>query len=192
MIRQNIEFKIGQALSDEEFGFFQSLLVPKTLRKKELLVREGEVVQHNYFVEKGALFSSLTDDAGEIHVIQFALEAYWISDLYSFLCGKPALYNVEALEDCQLLSIDKANFQLACDRLPKFERFFRILVQNAYIHAQYRIARTFSADAEQRYCELAERSPNIVQRVPQFLIASYLGIKPQSLSRIRKQIFEKR
>lgn len=192
MIREDIEKKIAQPLSDEEFNFFNGLLRSKIIARKEILISEGDCCPHIYFVEKGLLCSFLTDDAGEAHVVQFALEGYWISDLYSFFSGKPAIYTVEALEDCQLLVLDKRGFEAACDHLNKFERFFRILVQNAYVQAQYRIARTFSADAGQRYLELVERHPDIVQRVPQFLIASYLGVKPQSLSRIRKQIFERR
>ncbi|MBX2892141.1 MAG: Crp/Fnr family transcriptional regulator [Saprospiraceae bacterium] len=192
MIRHSIEKKIAQPLTDEEFAFFSDLLRSKTVAKKEILISEGDRCPNIYFVEKGALCSFLTTDTGEAHVIQFALEGYWISDLYSFFSEKPAIYTIEALEDCQLLALDKAGFQTACDHLPKVERFFRLLIQTAYVHAQYRIARTFSADAEQRYLELLEEQPDIVQRVPQFLIASYLGVKPQSLSRIRKQIFERR
>ena len=192
MIRTNIESKIAQPLTDEEFTFFSQLLKTKTIVPKEILIHEGDRCTSLYFVEKGALYSYLTDDAGDAHVVQFALEDYWISDLYSFFSGKPALYTVEALEPCQLLVLDKTGFQTACDRLPKLDRFFRVLIQSAYVNAQYRIARTFSAEAEQRYCELVEKHPDIVQRVPQFLIASYLGVKPQSLSRIRKKIFERR
>jgi CRP-like cAMP-binding protein len=192
VIRTNIESKIGKPLTDEEFALFSGLLQPKTIAPKEMLIHEGNRCANLYFVEKGALYSYLTDNAGNAHVVQFALEDYWISDLYSFFSGKPALYTIEALEPCQLLVLDKTGFQTVCDSLPKVERFFRILIQNAYVSSQYRIARTFSAEAEQRYCELVELNPDIVQRVPQFLIASYLGVKPQSLSRIRKKIFERR
>lgn len=192
MIRTNIESKVGQPLTDEEFHFFNGLLKHKSIGAKEILVHEGDHSTNLYYVESGALYSYLTDDEGNAHVVQFALEGYWISDLYSFFSGKPALYTVEALEPCQLLMLDKTSFQTACDSLPKFDRFFRVLIQNAYVSSQYRIARAFSAEAEERYCELVKNHPDIVQRVPQFLIASFLGVKPQSLSRIRKKIFERR
>ncbi len=192
MIRTNIESKIGQPLTGKEFEFFIGLMKPQTIAAREILIHDGDRCTNLYFVEKGALYSYLTDDTGDAHVIQFALEDYWISDLYSFFSGNPALYTVEALEPCQLLSLSKEGFKIACDHLPKLERFFRVLIQAAYVNAQYRIARTFSTEAEQRYCELVETHPDIVQRVPQFLIASYLGVKPQSLSRIRKNIFERR
>ena len=192
MIRKNIESKTGQPLTDIEFELFTGLTKPLTIAAKEILIQEGDRCTNLYFVEKGALYSYLTDDKGDAHVVQFALEDYWISDLYRFFSGKPALYTVEALEPCQLLVLSKEGFQTACDKLPKLDRFFRILIQAAYVNAQYRIARTFSAETEQRYCELVEKHPDIVQRIPQFLIASFLGVKPQSLSRIRKNIFERR
>lgn len=191
MIRAAIEKKTGRQLSDEDLARFEGLLRRKSIRKKDILIQEGVLCPYLYFVETGALYSFLTAESGEAQVVQFALEGAWISDLYSFFSEKPALFTVEALEDCQLLVLDKSGFETAVDRIPNFERFFRILIQQAYVHAQYRIARAFSADAEQRYCELVERYPNIIQRVPQFLIASFLGIKPQSLSRIRKQIAER-
>jgi len=192
MIRQSIESKINEPLSDEEYEWFRRQMRVKTIAKKAFLVQQGEHCNYHYFVEKGALYSFLTDPEGRIHVVQFALEGYWISDLYSFFSGNPALYSIEALEACTLLAMEKSSFEEACRRVPKFERFFRLLIQNAYVQAQYRIARTFSTDAEQRYLELVERYPNLVQRVPQYLVASYLGVKPQSLSRIRKHIFEKK
>ncbi len=197
MIRQHIEQKLGQPLTDGEFADgefdrFSQLLHPKRVAKKEMLIREGARCADLNFVEKGALFSSLIDASGDAHVVQFALEGYWISDSNSFWHGRPALFTVEALEECQLLALSREGFQAACDEMPKFERFFRLLAQNAYASAQWRIARMFSASAEERYRELVERHPDIVQRVPQFLVASFLGVRPQSLSRIRRQIFEKR
>lgn len=192
MIRTNIESKIGHSLTDEDFSFFSGLLKPRSIAAREILIQEGDRCTSLYFVEKGALYSYLTDKDGHVHVVQFALEDYWISDLYSFFSGKPALFTIEALEPCQLLVLDETGFKTACDHLPKLDRFFRVLIQTAYVNSQYRIARTFSAEAEQRYCELVENHPDIIQRIPQFLIASYLGIKPQSLSRIRKNIIARR
>ncbi len=192
MLRHNIESKIGQKLSNEEFDFFQNLARPVNISAKKILIHEGDRCADLYFVEKGALYSYLIDQEGDAHVIQFAFEDYWISDMYSFYKNKPALYNVESLEDCQLLVFDQESIQIASDKLRRLDRFFRILAQNAYANAQYRIALNFSADAESRYIELIEKRPDILQRVPQYLIASYLGVKPQSLSRIRKKIAERR
>ncbi|MBI1224534.1 MAG: cyclic nucleotide-binding domain-containing protein [Bacteroidetes bacterium] len=192
MIRQHIESKIGKALTDEEFDYFSSLLRNKSVAPKEVLIHAGDRCSKLYFVQKGALHSFLTDDVGNAHVVQLAFEGHWISDMYSFHMDQPALFTIETLEPCELIVFEKSAIAEACDRLHKIERFFRILAQNAYAAAQYRIARSYSADTESRYLELVDKNPDIVLRVPQFLIASYLGVKPQSLSRIRKQMAERR
>lgn len=192
MIRQHIEAKIGKPLTDEEFDYFSSLLRHKSVGPKEVLIHAGDRCSKLYFVEKGSLHAFLTDDAGNAHVVQLAFEGHWISDMYSFHLDRPALFTIETLEHCELLVFEKTAIAEACDKLHKMERFFRILAQNAYAAAQYRIARSYSADTEARYLELIAKHTDIVQRVPQFLIASYLGVKPQSLSRIRKQMAERR
>jgi CRP-like cAMP-binding protein len=192
LLRKNIESKISGSLPNEAFDFFMGFAKSKTIAAKEILIHEGDRSTYLYFVEKGALCSYLIDSSGNAHVVQFAFEDHWITDMYSFYMNKPALYNVETLEPCRLLVFDSNGIKEACSKVHKLEHFFRVIVQNAYASLQYRIARNFSADAETRYLELIEQRPDIVQRVPQFLIASFLGVKPQSLSRIRKQIFERR
>jgi CRP-like cAMP-binding protein len=189
-LKASIESKVH--LTDGEYAYFKTLFTKNTIKKRELLVREGDICRYTYFIEKGIIGVYTVDTAGEMHVVQFGFEGYWIGDLYSFYTGKPALYNIEALEDCEVLQIDFDTQEAAYEAIPKLERFYRLLVQNAYINAQLRIAKTFSDSAEARYLDLIERQPDILQRVPQYLVASYLGIKPQSLSRIRKQIFEKK
>jgi CRP-like cAMP-binding protein len=186
LLRSNIEKTINQTIADSEFDVFFKLMFEKSFDKKSFLVEEGSVCNYIYFVEQGSCYSYITDDKGEKHAIQFALEGYWISDLYSFFSGKHAIYSVEALEHTRVLMLNKASFQKACDSMPCFDRFFRILIQNAYVSLQYRLAKTNSESAEKRYMEFSKLHPNFVQRIPQYLIASYLGIKPQSLSRIRK------
>jgi CRP-like cAMP-binding protein len=189
-LKDSIEAKIR--LSDTEYAQFKAFFIKKTVKKKDLLVREGDISRNTFFIEKGAMCVYSIDNDGEMHVVQFGFEGYFIGDLYSFYTGKPALYSIEALEDCEILQIDYETQERAYEKIPKIERFFRLLVQNAYINAQLRIAKTFSDSAEDRYLTLIKRHPDILQRVPQYLVASYLGIKPQSLSRIRKQIFEKK
>jgi CRP-like cAMP-binding protein len=189
-LRASIESKVH--LTDAEYAYFKALFSKNMIKKRELLVREGDICRYTYFIEKGVMSVYTVDTAGEMHVVQFGFEGYWIGDLYSFYTGKPALYNIEALEDCEILQINFDTQEAAYEAIPKLERFYRLLVQNAYINAQLRIAKTFSDSAEARYLDLIERQPDILQRVPQYLVASYLGIKPQSLSRIRKQIFEKK
>jgi CRP-like cAMP-binding protein len=150
-------------------------------------VQEGQSCDQVYFIESGAAYSYITNDAGDKHVVQFALEGHWISDLYSFFSQQKAIYSIETLEKTEVLIMTRENFQKACDEILSFDRFFRILIQNAYVSVQYRLAKSHSEDAELRYAAFSKQNPDLAARVPQYLIASYLGIKPQSLSRIRKE-----
>jgi CRP-like cAMP-binding protein len=190
-LRSNIEKTIERSLTDAEFEGFAQLLFERSYDKKSTLVEEGQVCNHIYFVQQGSCYSYITDDHGEKHAIQFALEGYWISDLYSFFSHRTAIYSVETLETSNMLVLNKKNFQFACEKLPVFDRYFRILIQNAYVSLQYRLAKTNSEDAEKRYLDFTKKHPDFLQRIPQYLIASYLGIKPQSLSRIRHEAGKK-
>jgi CRP-like cAMP-binding protein len=191
-LKSNIEKTIGKPISDKDLTTFSKFLFEKSFDKKTLLTEEGEVCKYIYFVEEGSCYSFITDNRGDKHVVQFALEGYWISDLYSFYSGRKAIYTVETLEPVKVLVLNKENFEKACNSMPLLDRFFRILIQNAYVSLQYRLAKTNSEDAEHRYAEFYKTHPAFVQRIPQYLIASYLGIKPQSLSRIRKEIIHKK
>lgn len=191
-IRKNIEAKINQKLTDIEFESLSALFVTIQLNRKEHFVIEGNVCQVLFFVESGATHTFTVDKKGEIHTIQFGFEGYWIGDMYSFFSGNPAIFNVETLEPTRLFAMTYIDFEKACVLIPKFEIFFRILVQNGYLSALQRIAKSFSEDAEQQYLLLTKKQPDLVQRVPQYLIASYLGIKPQSLSRIRQNLTKKK
>lgn len=192
LLRKNIENTLGHPVTDEVFLAVEDCMFSKTFDKKELLAEEGKHCRYSYFIEQGACYSYLIDDKGEKHAIQFALEGYWISDLYSFFSDRKGIYTIETLEPSQLLLLNKQNFQKACDLCPEIDRFFRLLAQNALVALQYRLAKTNSEDAESRYLEFSNLHPKFNQRIPQYLIASYLGIKPQSLSRIRKELMLKK
>ena len=191
-LRLNIEKTIGQTITDSEFEQFSKFMFEKSFDKKDFLVEAGNHNNYIYFIEQGSCYSYMIDQKGEKHVVQFALEGYWISDLYSFFSEKDAIYTVEALEPTKVLVLNKENFQKAVDTTHCFDRFFRLLIQNAYVSLQFRIAKTNSEEAEKRYHEFSKSYPAFVQRIPQYLIASYLGIKPQSLSRIRKESAHKK
>ena len=191
LLKNHIEKKINQSLSEHDFDKFIKLVFEKSFEKRDLLVEEGGFCNYIYFIEQGACYSYLTDEKGEKHVIQFALEDYWISDLYSFFSGKKAIYSIEVLEQTKVLALNKDSFQKACDTIPTFDRFFRILLQNAYVTLQQRMAKTNSEEGENLYKEFSKIHPDFIQRIPQYLIASYLGVKPESLSRIRKGIAKK-
>ena len=191
-LRTNIQRTIGTNLTDQEADDFSKLIFEKSVDKKAVLVEEGNICNYVYFVIEGSAYSYITDPKGNKHALQFALESYWISDLYSFFSGRKAIYTVETLEPCKLVVLSKENFELACKTIAVFDRFFRVLIQNAYVSLQYRLAKANSEEAETRYEEFSKQYPHFMQRIPQYLIASYLGIKPQSLSRIRKEIISRK
>lgn len=191
-IRKNIEARINQKLTDEEFEKLSGWFSPFELESKFQFVNEGQVSRNLYFVDSGATHTFIVDKKGEVHTVQFGFEGYWIGDMYSFFSGDPAIFNVETLEASTLFAMKNADFVKACNRIPKFEHFFRVLVQNGYLSSLQRIAKSFSEDAEQQYLSLIKKHPDLPQRVPQYLVASYLGIKPQSLSRIRNNLAKKK
>jgi CRP-like cAMP-binding protein len=128
------------------------------------------------------------DKKGDEHVIQFAIEDWWISDLTSYISGQPSLHNIDALEDSELLLIDTTVREKLLSEVPKLERFFRLLLERGLIAASQRLACTLEVSAEERYLQFMKAFPALVQRIPQNQIASYLGIAPESLSRIRKHL----
>lgn len=175
-------------ISEEEFDFAKTLFLPKKLRKKRFLFGEGDVCKYTIFVEKGLLRSFTVDDKGGEHILQFSMEGWWAADLYSFLTGEPSPYYIEAIEDSELLMITKPSWDLLLKEVPSFERYFRILIQNNLIATQRRLIGSFSETAEEKYHKMLKEFPDIIQRVPQHMIASYIGITRETLSRIRSQI----
>jgi CRP-like cAMP-binding protein len=189
LLLQNISKYIQ--LTQEEIDCFISVIQIKRLRKKQYLVQEGDVCRYESFVNKGCLRAYHVDEKGQEHIAQFAIEGWWISDMYSFLTATPARFNVDALEDSELVCLDKPSLEKLYIQIPKFERFFRIILQNAFIAHQQRIIANMSKTAEERYLDFMNHYPQLEQRVPQHQVASYLGITPESLSRIRRQLTEK-
>jgi CRP/FNR family transcriptional regulator len=189
---ESIELTLGAKLPSAEVARIGLLFKESSFSKGTFLAEEGKQCSQIYYIEKGSCYSYLTDMAGEKHVIQFALEGFWISDLYGFFSGAPAIYTVEALEDGSAMTLAKEDFEKICAHSPLFDRFFRLLIQSAYVALQYRLVKTKSAEAEGRYNEFSKLHPAFAQRIPQYLIASYLGIRPQSLSRIRKRTARKK
>ena len=174
-------------LTDEEKIFFISLLKRKKLRKKQYLLQEGDISRYEYFVNKGCLRTYSIDEKGQEHIIQFAIEDWWTGDMYSFLTQTPARYTIDALEDTELFCLEKKGLEELYIQVPKFEKFFRVLLQNAFIAGQRRIIETMSMTADDRYCRFIEQYPLMEKRLPLKQIASFLGITAESLSRIRSQ-----
>lgn len=172
-------------LTSEESDVIRSLFTYRKFRKRQYIQQAGEVTRLETFVVKGITRTYEVDDAGQEHVVQFGLEDWWVGDLYSFLTEAPTTYNIDCLEDTEVLQITKQDLEQLYLRVPKMERHFRILVQNAFIASTKRLSSSLAKSAKERYEEFIKRYPHIEQRVPNHQIASYLGITPQSLSRIR-------
>lgn len=188
LLRKNITSTIGHEIPFEEFHAFTKLFFSKSIEKKTLLTDTGERCRYLYFILKGSACSYYINDRGEKSVVQLAVENYWITDLYSFLSSDRGLYSVETIEDCEVLYLNREKYQESFDKFSFVDRYFRILTQNALVAQQYRLIKTNSENAMHRYLEFQKLYPHFNLRIPQYLIASYLGIQPQSLSRIRKKL----
>jgi CRP-like cAMP-binding protein len=182
------EFNKKIALTPEEQDLIKKYLTPKKLRKKQYLLQEGDVCKFIAFVEKGALRQYSLDENGNERIIQFALEGWTISDLYSFLTGETATYHIDALEDSELVLISKAAHEELLQKVAKYETYTRLKITGAYIAMQRRLTSIISSPLEERYSSFIALYPDIVQRVPQHMIASYMGLQPETLSRIRRRI----
>jgi len=178
-------------LTDEEFNICIKFFNSKKLKKHQFLLNEGEICRYIGFVNSGCLRQYSIDNQGAEHIIQFAIEDWWVSDLHSFLSGFPATYNIDALQDSEVLLLDKSARDELLDACPKMERFFRLLIESNHVATNQRISDSLSASAEERYLKFIKTYPQLFEQVTQNQIASYLGITPQSLSRIRKELTQK-
>ena len=176
------------ALDSTEVDFFLDLLQPKILKRKMQYLKAGTVCKHSAFVLDGAVKSYTVDAEGKEHILSFATKDWWISDLYSLLSGKPSILNIQAIEDSHVLTLSREDQQLLYEKVPKFERFFRILIENSLVANQQRLIDNLSAPAEERYQSFLKKYPSIPACVPQHNIASYLGITPEFLSKIRARL----
>jgi len=186
LLQQKISEKIQ--LTEEEFAYCKTVFLPKKLRKRQYLLQEGDVCKYQAFVVKGILRSYIIDEKGTEHILQFAPEGWWIADLYSYLTSEPSNFTMDALEDAELLMIARPEWEELMKKVPKLEHYFRVLIQNHLIATQRRLLQTITQTAEEKYRKFAQTYPDCIQRVPQHMIASYLGITRETLSRLRKQM----
>ncbi|WP_430614203.1 Crp/Fnr family transcriptional regulator [Flavobacterium sp. JP2137] len=178
-------------LTEEEQAFLCSKVSQKTYKAKALLLEENEICHHSFFVIEGILQSYNIDEQGVKHTLSLATTGWWIADMYSFLSGKPGQLYIEAIENTTVLCLHKDDQQLLFDRIPKIDRYFRILIENSLIANQQRIIDNLSLTAEERYERFCAKHPTIKDKVPQIHIASYLGVTPEFFSRMKRKLLTK-
>jgi len=184
-------FQSRAAFSEDEFAFMEPLFRPKTLRAGEVLQRAGEVATHGAFVAAGCLRSYVIDGKGKEHIVQFAPEHWWLSDTTSLMTGAPSQYFIDAVEDSTLLLIDPPSHLRIIERVPGYAASFRTGLQKHAAAKDQRIVNALATSAEERYQEFLRMYPSIALRVPQWMLASYLGVSPETLSRVRKSLSRK-
>ncbi|MAB50038.1 MAG: Crp/Fnr family transcriptional regulator [Allomuricauda sp.] len=175
-------------LTQDEINLLLEYITHRKYLKGQYVIQQGDICRFESFVIKGCLKTFYVDNEGQEHVVLFAIENWWTADLGSFLTQKPADYNVQCIENTEVIQFSFDKLELLYQKIPKLERFFRIIIQKAFVASEKRIIRNFSLSAKERYIEFKNTYPQIEQRVPQYLIASYLGITKEFLSKIRGQI----
>jgi CRP-like cAMP-binding protein len=174
-------------LDSRETSRFISLLKEQQVVKKNPVLKEGQTCQYISFVHSGTLRAYYLDKDGRESTVMFAVTDWWITDMFCFINKQPAMLNIEAVEDSQIFQLHKDDLDTLYREIPKFERFFRIMMQNAYIREQLRVIQNLSLSAEERYDNFLNKYPQVSQQVTQKQIASYLGISPEFLSTIRRK-----
>ena len=186
IIFKHLEGKIQ--LNPAEKELIKTFFKPKKLKKKQFVVVEEHVCNYLTFVSKGLLKSYHVDDKGNEHINQFSPEGWWTSDMSSFFSGGISFYSIDAMEDSEVLLITKEDFENLTIQVPVMDRYFRLLFQNSLITKERRLISSHTHTAEEKYRHFVENNPDLIKRVPQNLLASYLGLSPETLSRLKKNI----
>lgn len=184
-LRQRVHF------TDAQIELILAKTELRELKKRERFLEIGEICRYEAYILQGCMRAAYVDEQAHEHVVQFGFEDWWMADMMSFLTGQPSTFFIEALENCRLLLIDRKDAEALYDAVPPFERAFRLLVQNAFISLQQRVLERMSQSAEERYLHLIRKYPQMELRIAQHHIASYLGITPEALSRIRKGLVDR-
>lgn len=176
------------SLTPEEEAILVSKISYRKYLKGQYLLQQGDICKFSGFIISGCTKTFFIDDEGQEHVVMFSIEDWWASDMGSFISQKPADFNVQCLENTEIIQLSCDNQDELLKEVPKLERFFRIIIERAFVSSQKRIIRNFSMSAKQRYLHFRQQYPKIDQRIPQYLIASYLGITKEFISKIKKEL----
>ena len=179
------------SFSQDELNQIDQVSTIKKLRKKQYLLQEGDVWSNNAFVATGCVRTYRIDDTGSEHILQFAIENYWTGDRESLMSGLPSRSNIDAIEDSEIVLIGKEPFEKLCRTIEPLNAMVNVVLNRSFSASQNRVHAVISLSAEERYLDFIRTNANIANRVPQSMIASYLGISPETLSRVRKDISKK-
>ena len=179
-------------LSEEEKDNLVPLVKVRKYLKGQFVVQAGDVCRYSSYVNSGALKTFYVDNKGNEHIVSFAIEKWWTGDYGSFIAQEPADYSVQCIENCELIQISRENYNIILAEQPKLETFFRQRIENAYVAMQRRIVDKNSLSVKENYFKFINRYPEIEQRFPQYMIASYLGASPEFISKIRKEAAAKK
>jgi len=178
-------------VSENDFDLIARLCQIKKLKKHQFLLQEGDVWKYHAFVTKGCLRTYSLDEKGREYILNFAVENWWTGDRESLTSGEPSVFNIDALENSELILISKNNFDHLCAEIPAFNDMVNAVLQKSFLAAQSRIHTFISLTAEEKYSKFLEKYPHLPMRVPQGMIASYIGITPETLSRLRRKTVKK-
>lgn len=178
-------------LNKEEKELVTEMFKPRLYRRKQYVLQEGDVCNQFSFIIRGCLSMYKVDESGNTHILQFASENWWMIDIGSFHGRKESELNIDALEDTMVLQISYDNLLALYTKAPKFDRIFRVLIENSFVTLQKRLLQTISSTAETRYLSFMESYAHLTNRIPQTQIASFLGITPEFLSRLRHRLSSK-
>ena len=181
-------FETYLPLNEEEKGLVEARATLRKIKRRQMILQEGFVCKHYSFVVEGCFRMYGLDNKGTEHNIQFAAETDWIADIGSFHSGKPSQLFIEAIEPSVILQIEKEDLYFLYINIPKLDRIFKVIIENKYVELQNRVLQNISSTAQQRYLNFLEQYTTLSLRLPNVQIASYLGITPEFLSKIRKDL----
>lgn len=173
-------------LSETELLLIDSVSIVKKIRKKQFLLEAGEVWKYNAFVCKGLIKTFSVDKDGKEHIINFSPENYWFGDRESLTNNTPSKFNIDAIENSEIILIKKEEFEMLCQEIPSFNNLVNTILQKSFMVSQNRIHASISFSAEEKYQNFLDSNPALANRIPQHMIGAYLGITPETITRIRR------